>query len=71
MSNAFQVAPWIPMVIVLASIYLSWWALQSLKFERFVRVPGSPQARMLHLLLAVILGHFFAEFVLSYFGWSS
>jgi uncharacterized membrane protein YwzB len=35
-----------------------------------IRYPKSPQGRLLHLLLAIVLGHFVAGFLLDYLGWS-
>jgi uncharacterized integral membrane protein (TIGR02327 family) len=61
----------IPIFVALASIALCWWALQGFKFERFVTYPGSPQAKVLHLVLAVILGHQFARFILDYVSWAT
>jgi uncharacterized integral membrane protein (TIGR02327 family) len=56
--------------ISIFSIYACWWALQSLKFERWVREPGNRQAKLLHLILAVILGHAFSQFIFSYMEWT-
>lgn len=61
----------IPVFVALASIAVCWWALLGFKFERFVHHPGSPQAKVLHLVLAVILGYQFARFVLDYVGWAT
>jgi uncharacterized integral membrane protein (TIGR02327 family) len=58
-------------IIMLLSIALCWWALLCLKFERFVREPGSAQAKMLHLIAAVILGYEFGSFLLEYLRLSS
>ena len=57
-------------VMVLICIGVSWWALQSLRFELFIRNPGSGQAKVLHLLLSVILGYQVAKFIIDYFSWS-
>ena len=56
--------------VALASIYACWWALQALRFDRFVREPGSRQAKLLHLILAVLLGHTVSAFVIDYLGWT-
>jgi uncharacterized integral membrane protein (TIGR02327 family) len=64
---------WLPFVrifVALTSIYICWWALQGLRFERFVHEPGSPQAKALHLILAVILGYHFSAFLIDYFTWT-
>ncbi|MEJ8302672.1 DUF1146 family protein [Saccharibacillus sacchari] len=58
------------MVVSLGCIILAWWALQNLKLDVIIRHPQSPQGKMLHVLLAIVLGHFVANFVLDYVGWS-
>ncbi|WP_309123161.1 DUF1146 domain-containing protein [Paenibacillus sp.] len=58
------------MIILLFCVAVAWWALSGLKFERFVSAPGSRQAKLLHLLLAIVLGHQCSAFVFSYIGWS-
>ncbi|MMZ58282.1 hypothetical protein D3C73_1014960 [compost metagenome] len=57
-------------LISLACIALSWWALQNLKLDLFIRQPKGPQGKLLHLLLAVVLGRFIAAFVLEYWGYT-
>lgn len=66
----YQAFALVQIVVALASVYLCWWALQALRFDRFVIEPGSRQAKLLHLILAVILGHQFSSFLISYAGWS-
>lgn len=58
------------MVISLGCIFLAWWALQNLKLDLIIRHPQSPQGKVLHVLLAIVLGHFVANFVLDYIGWT-
>ncbi|AJY74554.1 DUF1146 domain-containing protein [Paenibacillus beijingensis] len=58
-------------IIVIISILLAWYVLQEVKLETFVRNPKSPKARILLLLVAVVLGHLFAGFILDYWGWTS
>lgn len=70
LTDAYEGYALLQILVALASIYICWWALQGLRFERFVREPGSRQAKLLHLILAVILGHQFSGFVLAYVGWS-
>lgn len=60
----------IAMIISLSCIAIAWWSLQHLKLDLFVKHPQSAQARMLHLLLAIVLGHFVSEFVLEYLSWT-
>ncbi|BFH65600.1 MULTISPECIES: DUF1146 family protein [Paenibacillus] len=60
----------ISIIVSLICIGLSWWALQNLKLDLFIRFPKSAQGKLLHLLLAIILGHFVARFLLDYLNWS-
>ncbi|AIQ14847.1 membrane protein [Paenibacillus durus] len=59
------------MVVSLLCVAISWWALQNLKLDLIIRYPKSPQGRLLHLLLAIVLGHFVAGFLLDYLGYST
>lgn len=56
--------------VTLLSIYLAWVVLQELKLEPFLKRPKSPQAKMLQVMLAIVLGHGFARFILDYLNWS-
>lgn len=69
-SGAMGVSGLVSIVVSLVCITLAWWALQNLKLDLFIRNPRSPQARLLHVLLAVVLGHFVAKFLLDYIIWS-
>ncbi|MEF2968177.1 DUF1146 family protein [Paenibacillus sp. M1] len=57
-------------LVSLACIALSWWALQNLKLDLIIRHPKGPQGKLLHLLLAICLGRFVAAFVLDYWGYT-
>lgn len=59
------------MLLTLGLIALSWWALQCVKFDLFVRQAGGAQAKLLHLLLAIFLGYTAARFFIDYLQWSS
>lgn len=59
----------IAIAITLLSIIFAWYVVQELKLEAFVKRPRSPQARMLQVLLAVVLGHGFSSFLLDYLEW--
>ncbi|MFC3747529.1 DUF1146 family protein [Paenibacillus sp. GCM10012306] len=71
LSGAIGRSGLVSMVVSLLCVVLSWWALQNLKLDLIIRYPKSPQGRLLHLLLAIVLGHFVAGFLLDYLGWSS
>lgn len=53
-------------LVSLVCIVLSWWALQNLKLDLIIRHPKGPQGKLLHLLLAIVLGRFVSGFILEY-----
>ncbi|MNJ40160.1 DUF1146 family protein [Paenibacillus bouchesdurhonensis] len=57
-------------LVSLACIVLSWWALQNLKLDLFIKHPKGPQGKLLQLLLAIVLGRFVAAFILEYLGYT-
>lgn len=57
-------------VVVILSIIFVWMLLQEVKWETFFRFPRSVKARLFQLLLAVVLGHLFAQFILQYWGYT-
>lgn len=70
LNQAVSVNGLVAMIVSLACVALAWWSLQHLKLDLFVRHPQSPQARMLQLLIAIVLGHFVSEFILKYLNWT-
>lgn len=59
------------MTVVILSIALSWWALQSLRMDILIKQPGSGKAKLLHLILAIFIGHGVGRFMIEYANWSS
>lgn len=57
-------------VVYLLCIALSWWSLQQLKFEVFLRHPISKQAKLLHILSSIALGYLVGSFLIQYLGLS-
>ncbi|MHA0856259.1 DUF1146 family protein [Paenibacillus sp. CMAA1364] len=60
----------ISIIVSLICIWISWWALQNLKLDLFIRMPQGAQGKLLHVLLAIVLGHFVAGFIIDYLTWS-
>lgn len=54
--------------LYLICIAISWWALQELRFDLFLKRPKSTAAKVLQILSAVALGHLVASFLLHYLG---
>ena len=54
----------------LVFIGLTWWALQALDYERFLRKNRVAQARLLYLLIAIAIGSTVSNFFLDYLFWT-
>ncbi|WP_100489518.1 DUF1146 family protein [Sporolactobacillus pectinivorans] len=60
----------ISIFVHLLAFVLTWWALQSLKFDLLFRHPKNLQARILYILLSVAISYPVAQFFLDYVNWS-
>jgi len=58
-------------IVTIACIGISWWALQAFKFDLFVNRPKGAQAKGLQIILSVVIGYQLARFILDYAQWSS
>ncbi|WP_232697882.1 DUF1146 family protein [Brevibacillus daliensis] len=56
--------------ISIVCIGISWWALQSFRFDLFVKNPKGAQAKLLQILLAIVIGHGVSTFFFDYLGHS-
>ena len=68
MVGTFGMSALLTILLSLVCIALSWWALQSFRFDLFVRNPDSAQSKLLQILLSVVLGHGVARFFMDYLG---
>ncbi|WP_202079587.1 DUF1146 family protein [Caldalkalibacillus salinus] len=59
------------MVLTIVLIVVSWWALQTVRFDLFLTSVSNAQAKILHVLLAVWIGHGVAQFFIAYIDWTS
>lgn len=66
MTDGFGQDALIQIVVNLMFLGLSWWALQSFRFDLFVREPKGLQAIMLRLLTALALAYLVSRFFLDY-----
>lgn len=57
-------------VITILCIWAAWWAMQSFRFDVFLRDPKGSKAKMLMILLSIVLGHGVARFIIDYLQWS-
>lgn len=60
------------MSIILSIVFigLSWWALQSFRFDMFLKKQNSGQAKLLQILLSIMIGYEVSRFFFDYLGWS-
>jgi uncharacterized membrane protein YwzB len=56
--------------VTLGCVALAWVLLQEVRFDKILRHPLSPRARLLQLMIAIVLGHVTAGFVLNYWHWT-
>lgn len=49
---------------------ISWWALQTFRFDLFTTNPKGIQAKALQIILALIMGYLLTLFFIDYLGWS-
>lgn len=54
--------PLINIVVYLAAVGLSWWALQQFRFDVLLKQPRSPAAKMLQVFMSIGLGYLVASF---------
>ncbi|MFX0560787.1 DUF1146 family protein [Tepidibacillus infernus] len=57
-------------ILTLVSIGISWWALQSIRFDLFIYNPKSPQTKALQIILSIVIGYQMAQFFINYLQWS-
>ncbi|MGG1314795.1 MULTISPECIES: DUF1146 family protein [Cohnella] len=72
-TNAFYSIGWnglFSIFVTLGLIAVSWFLLREVRWEQWFRHPQSPRARVLQLIVAVIVGHLLARFVLDYWSWT-
>lgn len=57
-------------ILTIVFIGLSWWALQSFRFEKILKNPNGAQAKLLQIFLSIVIGYELSRFFLDYLGWS-
>lgn len=60
----------ISIILCIAFIGLSWWALQAFHFEKVLKRPNSAQAKLLQIFLSIVMGYELSRFFLDYLNWS-
>lgn len=67
---AFGQQALLSMIISLAFIAVTFWALQGLLIDKAIRANRIMQARVLMILLSIAIGSTVADFFLSYSTWA-
>ncbi|WP_027094293.1 DUF1146 family protein [Cohnella thermotolerans] len=74
MSSIYYSAGWnalFSMFVTLGLIVVVWVLLREIRWDKIFLHPLSPGARLLQLLLAIVIGHQLARFVLDYWNWTA
>jgi uncharacterized integral membrane protein (TIGR02327 family) len=58
------------MIVNLAFMFITWWALQALNIEKWIKTGKVIQARVFLILLTIAIGSMVSNFFLDYLLWS-
>lgn len=70
-SDALGPSAMFNIVVVIFCIGVCWWALQSVRFDVFLKQPDQMRAKILQIVLAIVLGYQLGRFIIEYSIWSS
>ncbi|UOE93925.1 MULTISPECIES: DUF1146 family protein [Bacillaceae] len=71
MVDSFGQQALLHIVVNLFFLATTWWALQSFKFDLFVKDPNGAKAKTLMILLSIAISHLVSSFFLEYLSWST
>ncbi|MGO4889172.1 DUF1146 family protein [Anaerobacillus sp. MEB173] len=61
----------IHILVNLMFLAITWWALQTFKFDLFLKEPKGPKAMALTILVTIAIAHLVSSFFLDYLNWST
>jgi uncharacterized integral membrane protein (TIGR02327 family) len=70
MINDFGQIALLSIISHLLFIAISWWALQAIRLDKWLKPNHVFQARLLYILLAIFIGSSVSNFFLDYLQWS-
>lgn len=70
MDVQFGIEAIVSMIVHLIMLIVTFWALQTVRFEVFFQNPKGPKAKVMILLLTVVISSIVANFLLDYVIWS-
>lgn len=65
-----EIYGFISIILTIVFIGLSWWSLQSLRFDKILKNPNGARAKLLQIFLSIVVGYEISRFFLDYLGWS-
>lgn len=66
----FGVQAAMDLFIHLIILILTWWAIQSIKWDLWLRNPTSIRAKILMILISIAISYPVASFFINYLSWS-
>jgi uncharacterized integral membrane protein (TIGR02327 family) len=60
----------VSMIVHIMVFGITFWALQALQFEKFLRKNRVAQARLLYILLTIAIGSIVSNFLIDYYVWT-
>nr|WP_221636123.1 DUF1146 family protein [Listeria immobilis] len=61
-------SPYIIIISHLLFIVITFWALQAINYEKFIKKNHVTQARLLFVIISIVLGYTLSSFFLDYLG---
>ncbi len=71
MVESFGQQALIHIFVNLLFLAITWWALQSFKFDLFVKEPNGPKAKALQIIVTIAIAQLVSSFFLDYLNWST
>jgi uncharacterized integral membrane protein (TIGR02327 family) len=67
---AFGVQAALNLFVHLIVLILTWWAIQTVKWDVFLRAPSLIRAKVLMILISITISYPVASFLINYLNWS-
>lgn len=66
MYNIIMESPYVIIISHLLFIVITFWALQAINYEKFIKKNHVTQARLLFVIISIVLGYTLSNFFLHY-----
>ncbi|EKM3849171.1 DUF1146 domain-containing protein [Listeria monocytogenes] len=71
MYNIIMESPYVIIISHLLFIVITFWALQAINYEKFIKKNHVTQARLLFVIISIVLGYTLSNFFLDYLAVAS